>query len=396
MSSLTAAIINTALAAYFDITAILNSTFLPLAGGSLSGPLLLSRDPIIPQEAATKNYVDTLPGGSLSLTGGTMAGVINMNSNRILGLPVPLVVQEPATKGYVDNTVGIGTSLILDQSGGLVTTGVGAAFNLATNVNYTTYVDGLTLSFIPHVTSIRNATLNPNGLGAKALQIAPGVPVPDGWLRVGCPVTVVYSAAADAFVLRNANSQDFDILVGDTKFSYQTADHGRWFLADGRTLSRTDPTTLALFNLVLPILGTGSVAWGSGDGSTTFNLLDGRGRVLASKDGGTGRLGLLFGQSGGQQTVQLQQVHLPSSVLSTTISAGQGSHNHTGSTNANTDNSALSVTGPGTPAPSPSGASITIDANTLPAMSGTTPLGGSDAAHSNVQPTVVANMFVRY
>jgi microcystin-dependent protein len=262
-------------------------------------------------------------------------------------------------------------------------------------VNYTAYVDGLTLSFIPHVTSARNATLNPNGLGAKALQIAPGVPVPDGWLQVGCPVTVVYSAAAGAFVLRNANSQDFDILVGDTKFSYQTADHGRWFLADGRTVSRTDPTTVALFNLVLPLLGAGA-AWGPGDGSTTFNILDGRGRVLANKDAGTGRLGLGLGAVAGAATIQLALSNLPSATLSTDIPAGQGSHTHGVTQNANTDNSSLSVTGPGAPAPSPSGATITITPATLPEMSGSTPLGGGDVAHSNVQPVAVANMFVRY
>jgi microcystin-dependent protein len=400
MSSLTAEIINTALAAYFDISGILASTFLPLAGGTLSGPLLLAANPTLPLQAATKSYVDTLPGGSLPLSGGTMTGVINMNNNRILGLPLPLVAQEPSTKGYVDNTVGIGTSLLLDQAGGLLSTGTALAYALATNVNYTSYVDGLTLSFTPHVTSTFGATLNANGVGTVVLQVAPGVTAPDGWMQVGCPVSVVYNATANAFIFKNSNSQDFDNGPGDTKFSYQTGDHGRWYLADGRLLSRTDPKTVALFHVVQPILGLG--AWGSGDGSTTFNLLDGRGYVIAGRDtmGGSGAGRLSFGGTAGAhsgaESVGLLLANLPSATLSVDIPAGQGSHTHVVSQNANSDNAALTVGAGAVGAPAPSGATITISSATLPEMTGTTSSFGSDAPHSNVQPTVIANLFVRY
>jgi microcystin-dependent protein len=402
MSSLTADIINTALAAYFDIAEVLESNFLPLAGGTLTGPLLLAADPTQPLQAVTKNYVDNLPGASLPLSGGTMTGVINMNGNRIFGLPTPLTPLEPASKSYVDGVVNFGTGLVLDQAGGILSGGTATAYTLVTNINYTTYVDGLTLSFTPHVSSKFGATLNPNALGPKLLQIAPGTTAPDGWMRAGCPVTVVYSISAGAFIFRNLHSQDFDFVAGDTKFSYQSADHGRWFLADGRLLSRTDPTTAALFNVVSAILGaTPGHGWGTGDGSTTFGLLDGRGRVLAGRDdmGGTaaGRLaGFGLGLTGGTQNVQLVLAHLPSATLTTDIPAGQGSHTHGTSNNANTDNAGLTVAGGAVPAPQPGPATVNIDAATLPDLQGSTPLGGSDVAHSNTQPTVVANMFVRY
>ena len=53
-----------------------------------------------------------------------------------------------------------------------------------------------------------------------------------------------------------------------------------WLLCDGTEVSRTG-TTAALFAVV-------GIAHGSGDGSTTFNLPDYRGRFLRGHDGGAG------------------------------------------------------------------------------------------------------------
>ena len=62
-------------------------------------------------------------------------------------------------------------------------------------------------------------------------------------------------------------------------FAGATAPSG-WLLCDGRAVSRT--TYSALFAAI----GT---AWGVGDGSTTFNLPDMRGRFLRGVDNGAGR-----------------------------------------------------------------------------------------------------------
>ena len=53
--------------------------------------------------------------------------------------------------------------------------------------------------------------------------------------------------------------------VGDIKTSVRTANHGNWFLCNGQAISRTAYS--ALFTLI----GT---TYGSGDGSTTFNIPD--------------------------------------------------------------------------------------------------------------------------
>jgi microcystin-dependent protein len=115
-------------------------------------------------------------------------------------------------------------------------------------------------------------------------------------------------------------------------------------LCDGRAVSRT--TYAALFSA----LGT---AWGSGDGSTTFNVPDLRGRVLVGKDdmggtaanrvtsAGSGINAAVLGASGGSQFLQAH-THTASSGSSgshthTASTGSAGDHNHTGTTSANGD-----------------------------------------------------------
>ena len=65
-------------------------------------------------------------------------------------------------------------------------------------------------------------------------------------------------------------------VIGDIKASLQTSNHGNWLLCDGQAVSRT--TYAELFELI----GT---KFGSGDGTTTFNVPDYRGKFLRGLGG---------------------------------------------------------------------------------------------------------------
>lgn len=80
---------------------------------------------------------------------------------------------------------------------------------------------------------------------------------------------------------------------GDLKWTMrQTTDPG-WLVCDGAAVSRT--TYAELF----AELGT---TWGVGDGSTTFNLPDLRGRGLIGSGTGSGLTARTVGQTGGEET----------------------------------------------------------------------------------------------
>lgn len=73
----------------------------------------------------------------------------------------------------------------------------------------------------------------------------------------------------------NANASA-SVFVGDIKASVQTANHGNWLLCDGSAVSRTDYADL------YALIGDN---FGDGDGSTTFNLPDYRGKFLRGLGG---------------------------------------------------------------------------------------------------------------
>lgn len=64
--------------------------------------------------------------------------------------------------------------------------------------------------------------------------------------------------------------------IGDIKASLQAANHGKWLLCDGQAVSRT--TYADLFALI-------GENFGAGDGSTTFNVPDYRGKFLRGLGG---------------------------------------------------------------------------------------------------------------
>lgn len=162
-----------------------------------------------------------------------------------------------------------------------------------------------------------------------------------------------------------------------------------WLLCYGQAVSRT--TYASLF----AVIGT---TYGIGDGSTTFNLPDCRGRVSAGKDdmGGTSadRLttpvdGDTLGGAGGSEGVAITTAQMPShSHGGTTQSAGSHTHN----VNAFLAGSGGFQTG----APIQSG---TLGAGIQTGAAGdhahTINAEGGGEAHPNVQPTIIFNKIIK-
>lgn len=91
--------------------------------------------------------------------------------------------------------------------------------------------------------------------------------------------------------------------VGDYKRSEQAANHNGWLLCNGAAISRTKYADL--FALT-------STDFGVGDGSTTFNLPDFRGRFALAAGQGGGLTNRTKGQKGGAEKHTLNTNELPS------------------------------------------------------------------------------------
>jgi len=145
-----------------------------------------------------------------------------------------------------------------------------------------------------------------------------------------------------------------------------------WLFAAGQAVSR------AAFATLFAAIGT---TFGNGDGSTTFNLPDLRGRVAAGRDNmngnaanrltaaGAGIAGLTLGAAGGGETHALTAAQMPS-------------HTHGYVAGGGGMTVAASFGGTDTTAGAPGGGS-------------TTGAAGSGAAHPSVQPTLILNFIVK-
>ena len=140
-----------------------------------------------------------------------------------------------------------------------------------------------------------------------------------------------------------------------TQFGGSTAPTG-WKLCDGTAYSRT-----VTYNTLFDAIGT---TYGAGDGSTTFNVPNLKGKVPVGLDDSQSEFNLL-GETGGAKTHTLITAEIPS-------------HSHSSLQLGNAGGSTgLPVTG-----------TVTTDTTT-----GSTGGGG---AHNNLQPYIVVNYIIKF
>lgn len=238
----------------------------------------------------------------------------------------------------------------------------------------------------------------------------------------------LYDRIGGTVALSNVELATFVVPSGAIlPFGGTTAPSG-WLMCYGQAVSRS---------IYSDLFGAIGVTYGAGDGSTTFNVPDLRGRVIAGKDdmGGVsasrltatgGITGTTLGASGGSETHTLLSTEMPSH---THI---QDSHNHTQDAHTHTQDShnhtqdahnhtvavvrSGSAVGSSTAAAPPNNlgaadSSFTTTSTTATNQSATATnqnttatnqatvatnqSAGGDGAHKNVQPTIIFNYMIK-
>lgn len=279
-----------------------------------------------------------------------------------------------------------------DIAGGIITSGTSTAYAVTSYQFFDTLprLSGKVIAFTVHTTSGAAPTLNVDGLGAKPLRVAAGSSLPGGTLIQGTPYTVTYNGSDDAFYLHGFYDVPYSLPIGASIDYWGTAAPTSAFaLMYGQAVSRT------IYSALFSLFGT---TYGTGDGSTTFNIPDLRGRVVAGKDdmGGSaasrltvsyfGASAVTLGNTGGSESHTLTTAQLASHTHANSLT--DPGHVH-GGVPPVTGTSAGIATATAT-------AAATI--NTASATTGitiTNASAGSGSAHNNVQPSIIANKLIR-
>jgi microcystin-dependent protein len=205
-----------------------------------------------------------------------------------------------------------------DISGTIATAGTSTAYTVASNQGFDTFADlnGAMIAFVPHTTNGATVTLNVDGLGTKPLRYGPSLELQSGVLIQGTPYVASYNNVDGAFYLQGRFADPYGVPLGGLlPYIGATAPNTAFAIPTGQAISRTAYATL--FSLV------GST-FGAGDGSTTFNLPDLRGRAIFGQDAfppirisssGGNFDGSVLGNTGGFQNRMLTQAQLPNIAL---------------------------------------------------------------------------------
>ena len=162
-----------------------------------------------------------------------------------------------------------------------------------------------------------------------------------------------------------------------------------WLLSFGQAVSRS--TYANLFAVI-------STTYGVGDGSTTFNLPDLRGRAVGGKDdmGGTAASRLTstvltasntLGATGGTQTHTLTSAEMPSHTHTQDAHSHPVQRSNQAATSLGSDASALYTPQANTGSPT-----YFTTQNTTATNQNT----GGGSAHLNTQPTIVLNYIIKF
>lgn len=141
-----------------------------------------------------------------------------------------------------------------------------------------------------------------------------------------------FPAGADGSVLVSDSTQNLGVKWVSSNEDYYPTPTGSVipfagnYAPNGYLLCNGNPVSRSTYSRLFGVIGT---SYGSGDGSTTFNVPDLRGRVVVGYDVGQNEFDSM-GENGGAKTHTLTSSELPTHTHSHTMST-DGSHSHTGS-----------------------------------------------------------------
>lgn len=314
-----------------------------------------------------------------------------------------------------------------DNGPNLNTGGTSTAYTLTTNQVFDTaaHMATASLSFFVHATNGASPTITIDGLGPYPIVVdGSSTPVPTGAMVAGSVHSGTFSNSTSQFRLKGFYNDPFNVPVGGALLYFgATVPNSNFAFADGSAISRTTYATC------FSVMGT---TYGTGNGSTTFNLPDMGGRVPAGKEASATRLTATYfvsdstalGATGGLESHTLTTAQLAVTTPTGTISQITPAGTISQITPAGTiTDGAISISGgttgavAGTTAVAAAGHAFADVGSAIAAsQSGSTFAGtpvtptfsgtpvtptfsgasfGSGSPHKNVQPTIICNYIIR-
>lgn len=184
------------------------------------------------------------------------------------------------------------------------------------------------------------------------------------------------SADMNTYVRDNVIALKEQLPVGELiDIAYDGTPDGPFLHCDGSAYSRATYATL---------YGKVGTTWGVGDGSTTFNIPDGRGRVKMGAGTGSGLTARTVGQTLGEETHVLTTAEIPSHTHP------QNSHAHT------VYGSLFEEAGSGTNHRELTDSGFGSNNVSTASTTAVNQSEGGGGGHNNIQPTYVVKTFIRY